>query len=552
MATVEELKVRLTADNRDLKMGLQDSQAALGNFGEKSSRSLALIGKAGRAAAIGVTAIGAAGALGFGVKLAADMEQAAIGFETMLGSAEEADAFLRELAEFSAKTPFEFQGVVDGARRLMAMGFAAEDVLPTLTNVGDAVSAMGGGTAMIDAVTRALGQMNAKGTVSAQEMLQLAEAGIPAWEMLAEKIGVTIPEAMKLVENRAVEASTFFAAFEEGVATRFGGAMEKQSKTLSGQFSTLKDTIGLALAGAAAPLVEGLTNVLPKATTMLSSFAENVGPTLEAGMAKIGPTVSAAFEALPGVLSGMVEFLSPLVAAFRGLFDQMVSTVKTVATAFIDGLGGNSEAQESLMVIGVFLRDVLIVVIKALGMAIQLLTPVLKVFAGALGDIVGWIADVISWLRGLDDAFKGLLDIDLYEVGKNIIDGLWRGLTDKWNSVKDGVTGIADSLKSKFTGALGINSPSRVFRQYGEYITDGLSEGLSAGMRQLPSLTVDAPTISAQRGSQTPSASSAANVTNHFTFNVTAQDGADFGRKFQGVLEREARYMTLSSRRPSL
>ncbi len=78
-------------------------------------------------------------------QLAAGLEQAKIAFTTMLGSAEKSDAMLKELKAFADKTPFEFLELQDAAKRMMAYGFAAKDVIPTLEAVGNAAGALGGG-----------------------------------------------------------------------------------------------------------------------------------------------------------------------------------------------------------------------------------------------------------------------------------------------------------------------------------------------------------------------------------------------------------------------
>src|SRR5262249_28404583 len=78
---------------------------------------------AGTALATGVTAAG-----GWGLKLAAEGETAAIGFETMLGSAQAAGSFMKDLQAFAAKTPFEFPELRDAASRLVAVGVNTADV----------------------------------------------------------------------------------------------------------------------------------------------------------------------------------------------------------------------------------------------------------------------------------------------------------------------------------------------------------------------------------------------------------------------------------------
>lgn len=181
-------------------------------------------------------------------------EQAQIAFTTMLGSGQKARKFLDDLAAFAAKTPFEFQGLVESSQKLLAMGFAAEDVIPTMTAIGDAVAALGGDAGTLDRVTVALGQIKAKGKASAEEMLQLTEAGIPAWQMLADKIGKTVPEAMKAVSKGAIDADTTIKAVTEGMEKRFGGMMDKQSHTFQGLLSTIEDTASMVAGTITGPL----------------------------------------------------------------------------------------------------------------------------------------------------------------------------------------------------------------------------------------------------------------------------------------------------------
>src|ERR1044072_3769988 len=144
-------------------------------------------------------------------------EQAQVSFTTLLGSGTLAKNFLNELAAFANKTPFELPAAIRAAQKFTAMGLEAKQVIPTLTAVGNAVAAMGGGKEQIDRVTVALTQMSAKGKVSAEEMRQLAESNIPAWDILATKLGKTIPATMKLSEKGAIDATTAISALVEGM-----------------------------------------------------------------------------------------------------------------------------------------------------------------------------------------------------------------------------------------------------------------------------------------------------------------------------------------------
>jgi tape measure domain-containing protein len=136
---------------------------------------------------IGAVFGGAAAGVGlFGLKTASSLEQAQIGFTTMLGSAEKAQSFIADMTAFAKKTPFEFTDVQTAASQLLAFGFASKDVLPTLTAVGDAAAGLGTGAEGVSRITKALGQIKAKGRIQSDELLQLYEAGIPALDLLAK------------------------------------------------------------------------------------------------------------------------------------------------------------------------------------------------------------------------------------------------------------------------------------------------------------------------------------------------------------------------------
>ena len=117
------------------------------------------------------------------------MEQARIGFATMLGSAEAAQAFLNEIANFAKDTPFEFPELLDASKLMLAYGFAAKDVLPMMEAVGNATAALGLGAEGINRIIRALGQMRAKGKLSAEEMRQLTETGLLPGRYLRKQWG---------------------------------------------------------------------------------------------------------------------------------------------------------------------------------------------------------------------------------------------------------------------------------------------------------------------------------------------------------------------------
>ena len=205
-------------------------------------------------------------------ELAAALEQTKVGFTTMLGSGEAAQGMLDELRDFAAKTPFQFEDLTKAASRMIAMGTAAEDVIPTLTAVGDTAAGLGLGSAGVDRITLALGQMGAKGKIGGDDLRQLAEAGVPALRYLADAAGVTTAEMSKMIEKGVVPAKEGVKVLVQSMSGDFGGLMAQQSKTATGALSNLEDsvkTLGSEIGVAFIPTVSN-------ASTVLAQFAQDL------------------------------------------------------------------------------------------------------------------------------------------------------------------------------------------------------------------------------------------------------------------------------------
>lgn len=83
--------------------------------------------------------------------------------------------------------------------------------------------------------------------------------------------------------------------------------------------------------------------------------------------------------------------------------------------------------------------------------------------------------NVSNLFSGLHDTLKG---VSFTDVGSNIVNGIWKGISDGWDWLKKKVKEVADSLLSAAKDALGIESPSKEFAEVGEYVVKGMGKGL--------------------------------------------------------------------------
>ena len=305
MATIADLLVKIGADTSDLRKELNATKRQIKTaFGSEaldvSKKSLAVLGGIGA----GLAALGVAS-----VKAGASLQSTKTAFTNMLGSAEKAQDFLGKMQDFAAKTPFEFSQVSQAAQKFIAFGFSAEQVIPTLTAVGDAAAGVGLGAEGINRITLALGQMAAKSKVQAGEMMQLTETGIPAWKMLADQIGVSVPEAMSMVSKGAIDAATGITALVGGMEQSFGGMMDQQSQTISGTWSTLMDGLEQSAAQVGLQIAEALnlTGIFQSLGDMLTNFAATVQSSglTEALLTAIPPEFQAGILLIVSILTGL-------------------------------------------------------------------------------------------------------------------------------------------------------------------------------------------------------------------------------------------------------
>lgn len=171
-------------------------------------------------------------------------EQSMASFEVLLNGADNAKRRMDELTQFAAVTPFELPQVVDAEKRLLAYGVAAKDTQKTLEMLGDISM---GNAQKLDLISLAYGQVITNSKLFGTELRQFAENGVPLLAALAEMYGVTEAEMRKMVENGEIGADAVTAALERMTSAggQFFGMMDKQSQTMIGMWSTVKDNLGI-------------------------------------------------------------------------------------------------------------------------------------------------------------------------------------------------------------------------------------------------------------------------------------------------------------------
>ena len=219
------------------------------------------------------------------IKVRGDFQQLEVAFTTMLGSKEKADALMDQIVKTAATTPFDLQGVANGAKQLLAYGESAENVNETIVRLGNIASGL---SLPLNDLVYLYGTTMVQGRLFTQDVRQFMGRGIPLIQELSKELGKTtdeinqmvtdgkigFPEVQRVIENLTNEGGMFY------------NLMEAQSKTLTGQISNLEDAwasmlnnIGKETEGAlsagiefAATLVENYETILKVLKTLIITY----------------------------------------------------------------------------------------------------------------------------------------------------------------------------------------------------------------------------------------------------------------------------------------
>lgn len=181
------------------------------------------------------------GSLESGSGVAANREQANLAFGTLLGDPEEANEFLDKLQDFAEKTPFGFTDLTSMSKTLMSYNFGLDEMIPLMTAIGDAGSALGISGSDLTTVATMLGRMNSSGKTSLEYLNPLIERGIPVMDYLSEALGKSKEAVYDMVSRGLIPGEEAARVIAEAMGTDFANSMEKQAQTYSGLSSTLED-----------------------------------------------------------------------------------------------------------------------------------------------------------------------------------------------------------------------------------------------------------------------------------------------------------------------
>lgn len=181
------------------------------------------------------------------LEFSSSMETAGVSLEYFVDAADgtkkaaaQVQAYLREVNEFAARTPFSTDEVLSLSKYMQAVGVAMGQTQSVLEVITDTAAATGATNEQLQRITFALGQMITKGRVANEEIRQLANANIPIYQILQEELNLT-GEQISNIGNYWVDANDAVVAILNGLNRRYNGAADRIADTLTGLTDTIID-----------------------------------------------------------------------------------------------------------------------------------------------------------------------------------------------------------------------------------------------------------------------------------------------------------------------
>jgi tape measure domain-containing protein len=422
--TVGELVAYLKLDDRGFNRGLDEGERKFSGFGSRVGGIASSVGKVAMGAAMGgIAALGAGLVAGgvAGMKYNSSIEQTTIAMGTMLGSTDKATKLINDVAKMAASTPFEFPELADATKRLVAYGVAAQDAVPLMTRLGDVSSALG---VPIGELADIYGKMKVSGKITMEDVNEMAGRGIPIYDALAKVLGVGKDQVRGLVESGKVGFPDVEKAMKSMTdkGSMFGGMMDKQSRSFSGLWSTVKDGIVAAFGKALMPAFEWLVK-----TGM---------PAVVEAMPKIQAAIGTAFSAAGKAVGVLVDV--------SGFLVRHGDTVKTIVLAIAAGFVAYQAIMLTLRAAAAAYTAV-----QWLLNAAMTANPVGLIVVGIAALVAGFVVlwTKCSWFRDFWIAVWGVVKAEfalVWPVVKAIIGFIVDGLQAAWTAISTAVSAFWD------------------------------------------------------------------------------------------------------------
>ncbi|HAB9418167.1 TPA_asm: tape measure protein [Listeria monocytogenes] len=359
----------------------------------------------------------------------------------LTGSAKDAQLVMTDLTAAIDGTPIALDAVALGAKKMVAAGMQAANVKPVFTAIADAAYGVGNGSESIDQMTDAISALQASGVAYSDDINRLVDAGVPAWQILANSTGKSVGEMKKYVSEGSLESTKAIAMLTKGIeegttgmagnTAKMAGLAKTAGNTISGSFANMKTAAVKSLANIAENLKGPIIQALDVAKNAFKQFAlVTASPEFQK---KLSDMIQKIKELIP-VLIELAPILAKVAAGFIAF--NIISSVYSKIAGLVGAIKGLASSGSLLGSIINTVRGSFLALKVALGSA-----------TAAFGVIAAVIGAVIAVLYGMYAAFKeNTANI------KGFLSGMFDAVKNSFGKIVDVFKQIVSALKPVGSG----------------------------------------------------------------------------------------------------
>lgn len=368
------------------------------------------------------------------LEASANMEVLRQGLDFVLGSSEETDKLINGMRDLGEQSAYDTNELIPLARQWVNMGDNAETAVGKMTKIVDLGSAFGLTSEQIGSATLALSQMAAAGKINGQDMLQLTNANIPAWKLLADHMGLSVAELRKMSEAGELGEDAINELWD-AIEERTQGATSRMNGTLMASFSNFEEEIqnSMASIGDIISQAFNLKGILQGGSDMVSSFREALGQIKQdAESVGIGQAimnqisnVSPELATLLGTIGNIVgEFINIVIAGWNEIYATLsnldIAAILMVINDVVSRAGPAVLAAVSLIIGAInLILPVVVGLINAFANAYNTVSPYITSMAGLFQQIPVAVSTAITAISTAFNSFVSWLESSVWQPIRN-------------------------------------------------------------------------------------------------------------------------------------
>lgn len=286
---------------------------------------------------------------------------------------------------------------------------------------------------------------------------RLIDVGVDVINALLEGVVESVPV---ILGAGLLLVTTLVGAIFENIPVVFDAGLSIITEVINGVLSLLPTLINA-----------GLTIVI----TIVDTLISNLPKIIEAGVSILMSVVDGILEALPKLIKLAIELILKIASTIIGNLPKIIEAGVQILISIVSGI---------LKALPKLISTIVKLIVQVASTVITNLPKIIKAGGEILLSLIKGIVSMVGTLLTsiYSDVIQPLLqefkNIDLSQIGKDIIQGLINGIGSMATAVWDKAKSIGNSIADGIKGVLGIKSPSRVMMSLGKWTSIGLAEGI--------------------------------------------------------------------------